>query len=81
MFRTLVDSLLGHDEYLVLADYESYLECQHRAGTAFRDQVGWTRMSILNCARVGRFSSDRSIQDYGGQIWNITPGLTGRSER
>jgi starch phosphorylase len=70
-FRPLVDSLLDRDEYMVLADYQAYLDCQQRVSDAYRDQDGWTRMSILNCARVGRFSSDRSIRDYCRTIWNI----------
>src|SRR5262249_46541828 len=70
-FRPLVESLLTRDEYLLLADYQAYVDCQRRVSEAFRDRPGWTRMSILNCARVGRFSSDRSIRDYCRDIWNI----------
>jgi starch phosphorylase len=73
LFRPLVDSLLGHDEYLLLADYQAYVDCQERVSAAYRDQPGWTRMSILNCARVGRFSSDRSIREYCRDIWGIDP--------
>ena len=77
VFRPLVDSLLSHDDYMLLADYQSYVECQDRVSAAFGDQSDWTRKSILNCARVGRFSSDRSIRDYCRQIWNITPAARG----
>jgi glycogen phosphorylase len=73
MFRPLLESLLERDEYMVLADYEAYVESQRLAAAAYRDQGRWTRMSIVNCARVGRFSSDRSIRDYCRDIWNITP--------
>jgi starch phosphorylase len=71
VFRPLVDALLFHDDYLLLADYQSYVDCQGRVGEAYRDETGWTRMSILNVANVGRFSSDRSIRDYCRDIWNI----------
>ena len=73
LFRPLVDSLLNRDDYLLLADYQSYVECQDRVSEAYRDQTEWTRMSIVNAAGVGRFSSDRSIRDYCRDIWNITP--------
>jgi glycogen phosphorylase len=73
LFRPLVDSLLSHDEYMVLADYRAYVDCQARVDEAFLDTARWTRMSILNCARVGRFSSDRSIAEYCRNIWNVRP--------
>ena len=73
LFRPLVDSLLTRDDYMLLADYQAYVDCQQRASEAYRDQPDWTRMSILNCARVGRFSSDRSIREYCRHIWHIDP--------
>ena len=73
LFRPLLDSLLGRDDYLVLADFRSYVDCQARAGRAFRDRMAWTRMSVLNVARCGRFSSDRSIREYCERIWNVKP--------
>jgi glycogen phosphorylase len=73
LFRPLVESLLVRDEYLLFADYQSYIDCQQRVNEAYRDRQNWTRMSILNCARVGRFSSDRSIREYCRDIWDVTP--------
>ncbi|HMF95755.1 MAG TPA: glycogen/starch/alpha-glucan phosphorylase [Vicinamibacterales bacterium] len=70
-FRPLVESLLTRDEYLLFADYQAYVDCQRRVSEAYVERQRWTRMSILNCARVGRFSSDRSIRDYCRDIWNI----------
>ncbi|MBO9997769.1 MAG: glycogen/starch/alpha-glucan phosphorylase [Cyanobacteria bacterium SID2] len=73
LFKPLVDSLLYHDEYLLFADYQSYIECQDRVATAYRDRENWTRMSILNTARMGKFSSDRSIREYCQDIWHVSP--------
>ncbi len=73
LFQPLVASLLYHDEYLVLADYQSYVDCQVEVDRAFRDQERWTRMSILNVARLGRFSSDRAIREYCQHIWRARP--------
>ena len=71
LFRPLLDSLVYHDPYLLFADYESYIHCQDQVAEAFRDQEAWARMSILNAARMGPFSSDRSIADYCRMVWNI----------
>jgi len=73
LFMPLIDSLLNHDEYMLMADFGSYCECQDRADKAYRDQKRWTRMSVLNVARMGRFSSDRAIRDYAEKIWNVRP--------
>ena len=61
---------------MLLADYQAYVDCQQRVSEAYRDQKNWTRMSILNSARVGRFSSDRSIREYCRDIWNVSPLTT-----
>lgn len=73
LFRPLVEALWYHDEYLVLADYRSYMDCQQDVDRVYRDQDEWTRRSILNVARVGRFSSDRSIREYAEKIWGVKP--------
>jgi starch phosphorylase len=78
LFRPLVDNLLGQDPFLVLADYQAYLDCQDKVSALWRDPKAWTRQSILNAARMGKFSSDRSIRDYCAQVWNIK-AASGRS--
>jgi glycogen phosphorylase len=73
VFSPLVGSLVRHDPYLVLADYASYTACQEEVSAAWRDAERWTRMSILNTARSGKFSSDRAIREYCEEIWNVVP--------
>jgi starch phosphorylase len=73
LFSPIVDSLLHHDEFRLLADYRSYVDCQDQVGRTFRDPRRWTRMSILNVARMGKFTSDRSIREYCEQIWRVSP--------
>lgn len=73
LFRSFVDSLLHRDDYMLLADYASYLECQAEVSEAYQDEERWSRMSILNVARMGYFSSDRSIRDYCERIWGVKP--------
>ena len=73
LFRPLVDSLIFDDQYLLLADYQSYVDCQDEVGRVFREPARWNRMSILNTARMGKFSSDRSIREYNEKIWKVKP--------
>jgi len=72
-FQPLVDNLLWHDPFLLLADYQAYVGCQDQVSALWRDPQAWTRKSILNAARMGKFSSDRAIRDYCAQVWKVTP--------
>jgi glycogen phosphorylase len=73
LFRPLVTSLLEHDSYLLLADFASYAEAQTRVAEAFQDPERWTRMCVLNIAKMGKFSSDRTIRQYASEIWGAAP--------
>ncbi|MGD1931524.1 MAG: glycogen/starch/alpha-glucan phosphorylase [Leptolyngbyaceae cyanobacterium] len=73
LFKPLLDNLMYQDPFLLLADYQSYIDCQDRVSQAYQDQDNWTRMSILNAARTGKFSSDRSIREYCEDIWKVKP--------
>jgi starch phosphorylase len=71
LFQPIVDELMGRDEYLVLADYAAYADAQRAVGAAYQDEDDWSRRAALNIARVGTFSSDRTVQTYAESIWNI----------
>ncbi len=73
VFRPIVDNLTHHDPFLVVADYADYLNCQQQVSDTWRDTEAWTHKSILNSARSGKFSSDRSIAQYCDEVWDVGP--------
>jgi starch phosphorylase len=73
LFRPIVDMLFGEDRYFHCLDFAAYAECQQRAGAAYLRPAAWTRMSILNTARMGRFSTDRTTREYAEKIWHVAP--------
>lgn len=73
LFKPIVESLLESDQYMLLADYQAYIECQEKVSHTYQDIEHWTKMSILNSARMGKFSSDRTIWEYCHEIWNVQP--------
>ena len=77
LFKPLVDSLRGSDPYLLCADFAAYAACQRRAAAVYKDPDTWWRMSILNVAGMGKFSSDRTTRQYAQEIWDAKPVPTG----
>ena len=73
LFKPLVDTLIQYDPYMLFADYQSYVDCQDRVSKAYNEKDNWVRMSILNTARMGKFSSDRAIREYGERVWHAKP--------
>ena len=71
IFKPLIDGLLGWDPYLVLADYQSYADCQRLVDQAYADSNHWAQMSVLNVARSDSFSSDRTIREYADETWKV----------
>jgi glucan phosphorylase len=72
VFAPLVENLRNLDPFLVLADYAAYVTCQDQVSAAWQDVDRWTRSSILNTARSGKFSSDRAIREYCDEVWNVS---------
>uniref|UniRef100_A0A0K2T8R5 Alpha-1,4 glucan phosphorylase n=1 Tax=Lepeophtheirus salmonis TaxID=72036 RepID=A0A0K2T8R5_LEPSM len=72
-FQSLVDILLKYDRFLTLADFDSYVECQEKVNEAFCNTTKWATMALHNIASSGKFSSDRTISDYGREIWGVEP--------
>jgi glycogen phosphorylase len=73
LFQPILDTLLNGDRYMVLADYADYIRCQDEVAKAYQDKKGWTKMAIMNVARSGKFSSDRTVARYAEHIWNVSP--------
>jgi starch phosphorylase len=74
LFKPIVDSLLNFgDRYMLLADFDTYIKKQDEVAAAFKDKERWTTMAIYNVARMGKFSTDRTIKQYAEEIWGITP--------
>ncbi|MGZ8193432.1 MAG: glycogen/starch/alpha-glucan phosphorylase [Methylobacter sp.] len=74
IFDSVLDSIKSpHDPWMTIADFRSYIDAQKRVEAAYKDQEHWTRMSILNCAGSGKFSTDRTITEYNNEIWKLTP--------
>lgn len=73
LFKPMIEGLMSTDYYLLFADYRAYIDCQDRVSELYKNRDEWTRKSILNVARMGKFSSDRSIMDYANTIWNVKP--------
>jgi len=73
-YQNIVDNLLNNDQYLLLADYASYIKTQDEVGKLYQNRDAWIRMAVLNVANMAKFSSDRAIGDYAKNIWHVTPG-------
>jgi starch phosphorylase len=73
LFKPITDNLIWHDPYMLLADYPLYVACQDLVAETWKTPEKWTEMAIMNVARMGKFSSDRSIKDYCEKIWKVKP--------
>ena len=77
LFKEIADHLWQHDPYLLMADYASYITCQDRVDALYCDPAAWARRAILNVAKMGKFSADRTIREYAECIWQVTPVIPG----
>lgn len=73
IFRDIYNSIIGRDEYFVLEDFASYVDIQEKVSQAYKDKDNWAKMAVINTAKSGKFSSDRTIKEYASEIWNIKP--------
>jgi starch phosphorylase len=74
LFEPIIDTVMnGGDQYMLLADFAAYVACQERVSKAYKNKNKWTRMSILNVANMGKFSSDRTVREYAQEIWELQP--------
>jgi starch phosphorylase len=80
LFTPLLASLLSEDRYFLCADYPSYVACQEQVGLAFRDPENWTGKAVLTVARMGPFSSDRTVRDYSRMIWHMDAASTSEAQ-
>ncbi len=81
LFRPLMDELLNSDNYMIMADFDAYVQCQEQVGEAYADREEWTRKAIINVARMGKFSSDRAVTEYNRDIWLAPPLKITREDR
>ncbi|MFH1310357.1 MAG: glycogen/starch/alpha-glucan phosphorylase [Candidatus Omnitrophota bacterium] len=71
IFKAICESLIGHDPYMVFADFGNYIDAQEKVSQAYKNSAGWTKKSIMNTANSGKFSSDRTVAEYANEIWGI----------
>ena len=77
-YKAIVDSLLNHDPYFVMADYQAYIDKQLEVDILFQDKQKWAEKALLNIARMGHFSSDRTILEYAEKVWDLKPVVPGK---
>ncbi|MBI4248699.1 MAG: glycogen/starch/alpha-glucan phosphorylase, partial [Elusimicrobia bacterium] len=75
LFNPILESLLNHDPFMVLADFDDYLRAQNEVEKRYLDQAAWTKSSLINAANSGKFSSDRTIAEYAREIWDVPLGV------